>query len=70
MTRMSWSLQLGGSFVHLLTQRALKRLESDQKEVEARLEQHLSQVDACEKEMRELRVVLYAKFGNSINLDE
>ncbi|ESK81958.1 subunit of the heterohexameric cochaperone prefoldin complex [Moniliophthora roreri MCA 2997] len=62
--------KLGESFLHLPHSKALKRLENDQKDVEARLGQHLSQADACEKEMRELKVVLYAKFGSSINLDE
>ncbi|KAK7053170.1 hypothetical protein VNI00_003789 [Paramarasmius palmivorus] len=62
--------KLGESFLHLPHAKALKRLESDQNDIQSRLEQLLSQADSCEKEMRELKVVLYAKFGSSINLDE
>ena len=49
---------------------ALKRLESDQSELDERLAQLTSQAEGCETEMKELKVTLYAKFGKSINLDE
>ena len=38
------------------------------------MEEHMSSLsdraEECEKGMKELKVVLYAKFGKAINLDE
>lgn len=50
--------------------RALKRLERDQKDVDLRVTKFAAQADDCEVQMKELKVMLYAKFGRAINLDE
>ena len=48
----------------------MKRLERDQNDITSQLESLRDKADECEKEMKELKVVLYAKFGRAINLDE
>ena len=50
--------------------RALERLEQDQAEVESQISALSESATLCEKEMKELKVMLYAKFGGAINLDE
>jgi prefoldin subunit 4 len=50
--------------------RAMKRLSADQRASELALEELGSRISACTEEMTELKVALYAKFGNAINLDE
>ena len=62
--------RVGEAFVHLSQPRALKRLAKEQKDVDAELSKLSAVVEQCEKEMKELKVVLYAKFGKAINLDE
>lgn len=48
----------------------MKRLEKDQNDLLNQLENLREKTEECEKEMKELKVVLYAKFGRAINLDE
>lgn len=48
----------------------MKRLEKDQNNLNSQLENLREKVEECEQEMKELKVVLYAKFGRAINLDE
>ncbi|KAI0029468.1 Prefoldin beta-like protein [Vararia minispora EC-137] len=62
--------RIGEAFVHMSHVRAMKRLSSDQKAVNAALEELGSRVDECASEMKELKITLYAKFGSAINLDE
>ncbi|KAL1746435.1 Prefoldin subunit-domain-containing protein [Schizophyllum fasciatum] len=62
--------KVGETFLHLPLPRALKRLARDQADVEKRLAATADSVDDCERQMKELKVVLYAKFGKAINLDE
>jgi prefoldin subunit 4 len=50
--------------------RALKRLEKDQADVTAQVSSLSSTAEQYEKEMKELKVILYAKFGSAINLDD
>lgn len=50
--------------------RATKRLEHDQAQLDAELSALSARAEACETEMKELKVMLYAKFGRAINLDE
>jgi len=49
---------------------ALKRLEKDQASVDDRVSVLSGQADQCETQMKELKVLLYSKFGKAINLDE
>ncbi|KAI0084906.1 Prefoldin beta-like protein [Irpex rosettiformis] len=62
--------RVGEAYVHLPHPRALKRLEKDQSVLEKELSKLKDQAEECEKEMKGLKVVLYAKFGKAINLDE
>ncbi|KIJ07717.1 hypothetical protein PAXINDRAFT_19115 [Paxillus involutus ATCC 200175] len=62
--------KIGESFLHLPQPRAMKRLEKDQAEITAQLSTLAVTAEDCEKGMKELKVVLYAKFGRAINLDE
>ncbi len=50
--------------------RAMKRLERDQTAIDSQVSILATKSDACQKEMNELKVVLYAKIGRAINLDE
>ncbi|KAJ6594244.1 Prefoldin subunit-domain-containing protein [Mycena capillaripes] len=62
--------KVGEAFLHMPLPRALKRLEKDQADVDEQLSNFSSTVEQCEKEMKELKVTLYAKFGSAINLDD
>lgn len=48
----------------------MKRLEKDQAAIDGKVAGLAAQADECETEMKQLKVVLYAKFGKAINLDE
>ena len=60
----------GEAFVHMPHARAMKRLQRDQETVDAQVAELTTKADECETEMKRLKVVLYAKFGKAINLDE
>ncbi|KAF7799752.1 hypothetical protein EIP86_010994 [Pleurotus ostreatoroseus] len=62
--------RVGEAFVHMPQPRALKRLSRDQDALDAELSKLNGVVEQCETEMKELKVILYAKFGKAINLDE
>ncbi|KAG0701292.1 Prefoldin subunit 4 [Suillus ampliporus] len=62
--------KIGESFLHLPQPRAMKRLEKDQAIISAQLSDLSENAEQCEKEMKELKVTLYARFGRAINLDE
>jgi prefoldin subunit 4 len=48
----------------------MKRLESDQAQVDGEITKLSEVVDQCERDMKTLKVALYARFGSAINLDE
>ncbi|KAG2148715.1 Prefoldin subunit 4 [Suillus bovinus] len=62
--------KIGESFLHLPQPRAMKRLEKDQGVLSAQILDLSAGAEECEKEMKELKVTLYARFGRAINLDE
>ncbi|KAG2338891.1 Prefoldin, subunit 4 [Suillus weaverae] len=62
--------KIGESFLHLPQSRAMKRLEKDQAVLSAQVLDLSAGAEQCEKEMKELKVTLYARFGRAINLDE
>ena len=62
--------RIGEAYAHLPHARALKKLEKDQATLENELSKLKDQAEDCEKEMKGLKVILYAKFGKAINLDE
>ena len=62
--------KIGESFLHIPHDRALKRLERDKYSLDSQISDLSDRIEECEKEMRKLKTVLYAKFGSAINLDE
>jgi len=62
--------KVGEAFLHMPHARALKRLEKDQANIDKQVSSLSASVEDCEKKMKELKVILYAKFGRSINLDD
>ncbi|OSD06937.1 Prefoldin subunit 4 [Trametes coccinea BRFM310] len=62
--------RIGEAFIHMPHARAVKKLERDLAALNAELEKQTSNAEDCEKQMKELKVILYAKFGRAINLDE
>ena len=48
----------------------MKRLEKDQTALETELSRLTERAEECETTMKELKGILYAKFGRAINLDE
>lgn len=56
--------------MHLPHRRAIKQLERNQEQVNQELSSLTELAEECEKTMKELKVILYAKFGRAINLDE
>ncbi|KAJ3563544.1 hypothetical protein NP233_g8876 [Leucocoprinus birnbaumii] len=62
--------KIGETFLHMPLPKALKRLERDQKDVEAQFSKVAGEVEEIETQMKNLKVLLYAKFGKAINLEE
>lgn len=62
--------RVGEAFAHMRHSQAMKRLEKDQNDLNTELSALKDKAEECEKEMKELKVILYAKFGRAINLDE
>ena len=48
----------------------MKRLDKDQAQVDEEIAKLTEVVDQCERDMKTLKVELYARFGSAINLDE
>lgn len=62
--------KIGETFLHMPHLQALKRLERDQQEADQQFMRVADQVEEIESQMKALKVVLYAKFGKAINLEE
>ena len=56
--------------MHMPLARALKRLEADSASIDTEITKVKDGVEECENGMKELKLVLYAKFGSAINLEE
>ncbi|KAJ3148558.1 hypothetical protein HDU89_004655 [Geranomyces variabilis] len=61
--------RIGDAFVSLPLEACLKRIEAEQSELSSELEVASKKIDGIQAEMDKLKVVLYRKFGNSINLE-
>lgn len=59
--------KLGDGFISMLKDQAEERLESDVKEVEDEIKELRAKKEQCEKEMEDLKIPLYAKFGDNIS---
>lgn len=61
--------KIGDAFFHLSLKRAQELITKDQESTEAEVNTLQGKIDECQEEMKDLKVVLYAKFGKQINLD-
>lgn len=61
--------KIGEAFFYLPLRDARRQLKGDLKKYEKEIEGLESKAEECEKGMKELKVLLYAKFGKQINLE-
>lgn len=69
LTRAFARYKIGEAFFRLSLKRGLELLTKDQESTEAEINALQGKIDECQQEMKDLKVVLYAKFGKQINLD-
>ncbi|KAI9311539.1 Prefoldin subunit 4 [Dichotomocladium elegans] len=62
--------KIGDAFVHVPVSEALERVAKDGETLDLRLETLKSDIDSVQAKMSDLKKDLYAKFGNSINLEK
>ncbi|KAI8145646.1 putative GIM3-Gim complex component [Fennellomyces sp. T-0311] len=62
--------KVGDAFVHIPVSEALERVAKDSEKLDLKLEELQSEIDSVKGKMTELKAALYAKFGNSINLEK
>ncbi|KAI9262185.1 Prefoldin subunit 4 [Phascolomyces articulosus] len=62
--------KIGDAFVHIPVSEALERVEKDTEKLNLQMESLQSDMTSVQDKMSELKKVLYAKFGNSINLEK
>ncbi|KAF4755265.1 Prefoldin subunit 4, partial [Perkinsus olseni] len=63
-------LSVGECFVPVDEDQALENVENKKDELSAEMDRLTQKSDAIQEEMRELKKVLYAKFGDTINLGD
>ncbi|KJE02964.1 prefoldin subunit 4 [Cryptococcus gattii NT-10] len=61
--------KIGEAFFYLPLRDARRQLKGDMKKYEKEIEGLKSKARECENGMKELKVLLYAKFGKQINLE-
>jgi len=61
--------KVGESFAHIPLSEAQERLQQDQEALQKELDEIQERVEECENTMKELKVLLYGKFGKAINLE-
>ncbi|KAG8760075.1 hypothetical protein FRC14_004174 [Serendipita sp. 396] len=61
--------RVGETFVHLPLEQAQERLATEKEAAEIEVARLQDEVDGCQTSMKDLKLHLYSKFGNSINLD-
>ncbi|CAO1613404.1 unnamed protein product [Sympodiomycopsis kandeliae] len=61
--------KLADSFIHIPQSKALELLERDTEKIDSEIESLKKDIDECEEGMKKLKVILYGKFGNNINLE-
>ena len=60
---------IGEILVHLTAEEAQKHLEKQEEQVKEELKELYSNIQSIQKVMSDLKVQLYAKFGDNINLE-
>ena len=66
---MLFTYQIGEILVHLTAEEAQKYLEKQEEQVKEELKDLYSNIQSIQKVMSDLKVQLYAKFGDNINLE-
>ncbi|KAJ3089204.1 hypothetical protein HK102_006961 [Quaeritorhiza haematococci] len=61
--------RIGDTFVSLPLSSCQSRLEKDQTEISSQLDTIKSEMEGINAQMAKLKVILYGKFGKSINLE-
>jgi len=61
--------QIGELLIHLTSEEAQKYLQKKQEQVTEELKELYSEIKSIQKVMSDLKVQLYAKFGDNINLE-
>ncbi|KIS67552.1 putative gim complex component [Mycosarcoma maydis] len=61
--------KIADTFVSLPHPIAMDRLESEKSQADTEISKMQEQIDSYEQEMKALKVKLYAKFGDNINLE-
>ncbi|WFD24063.1 hypothetical protein MEQU1_002760 [Malassezia equina] len=59
--------KIGDAYVNMTQSEAMAQLETDTQRAEQELKHLQERMDECEKGMEELKVLLYARFGNNIS---
>ncbi|KAJ2718409.1 hypothetical protein GGI07_005769 [Coemansia sp. Benny D115] len=62
--------KIGDAFVMLTLEAAQERVEKDKEAIDNRVDDLDSQITKISAEMEELKEILYAKFGQAINLEK
>ena len=61
--------RVGETFLHVPVGKAQKMLAADREAILKEIDDLQTRLGECAEEMKDLKVVLYAKFGKAINLD-
>ena len=66
---MLFTYQIGEILVHLTAEEAQEYLQKQEEQVKEELQELYSNIRSIQKVMSDLKVQLYAKFGDNINLE-
>ncbi|KAG7757779.1 hypothetical protein KL911_000755 [Ogataea haglerorum] len=61
--------KIGDSFVLMKQSEIVERLEKDQELLDSKIRELESQIEDIDQDLNNLKKLLYAKFGNAINLE-
>ncbi|CDR88907.1 probable GIM3-Gim complex component [Sporisorium scitamineum] len=61
--------KIADTFISLPHQDVMSRLEAEQKEADVKLSALQEKLDSYDAQMKQLKIKLYAKFGDNINLE-
>lgn len=62
--------RIGDSFYSLTTEEATERMEKEKDITETEIGKLEEQIETAKEQLEQLKVQLYGKFGNSINLEK
>lgn len=64
------SYQIGKVFTLVSVQDCMDRIAAEKEQLEADIEEKSSKISRISEDMDKLKVILYGKFGKSINLEK